>query len=164
MNMDKTIKRTLFAAVALLGAGIIDTLEAAPINGTITIRGGAELNTGSVNTATQVIGWLNGSGAMPTVVSRSGSFTSVPAGATVAMTAPWTFGSGQPALWSVGGFTFNLTTSSIVQQGNGFLSVTGTGTITRTGFVPTPGTWRFSTQNPSANGVFSFSASTTANP
>ena len=50
MNIDKTIKQTLFAAIALLGAGV--TLEAAPINGTITIRGGAHLNTASVNTAT----------------------------------------------------------------------------------------------------------------
>ena len=162
MNMGKTIKRTLFAAVALLGAGV--TLEAAPINGTITIRGGAELNTGSVNTATRVIGWLNGNGAAPTVVSRSGSFTVVSARATVTMAAPWNFGSGLPALWSVGGFQFDLTSSTIVTQGGGFLNVSGTGTITGHGFNATPGSWRFSTQNPPANGVFSFSASTTANP
>ena len=161
--MDKTIKRALFAAVALLGAAV--TLEAAPITGSITIRGGAELNSTSVNTATQVIGWLNGAGAKPTVASRSGSFTAyVTVGASVTMTAPWTFGSGQPALWSVGGFTFNLTASTITQQGNGFLAVSGTGTISGNGFAPTPGTWRFSTQNPPANGVFWFSASTTASP
>ena len=161
--MDKTIKRTLFAAVALLCAGV--TLEAAPINGSITIRGGAELNSTSVNTATQVTGWLNGSNNPPTVVSRSGSFTAfVSVGASVTMAAPWNFGFGLPNLWSVGGFTFNLTTSSIVLQGNGFLAVSGTGTITGNGFAPTPGTWRFSTQNPPANGVFSFSASTTASP
>ena len=164
MNIDKTIKRALFAAVALLGAAV--TLEAAPITGTITIRGGAELNTVSVNTATRVTGWLNGNGAAPTVVSRSGAFTAfVNAGDSVTMAAPWNFNSGPlPALWSVGNFTFDLTASSIVQQGNGFLSVSGTGTITRTGFAPTPGTWRFSTQNPPANSVFSFSASTTASP
>jgi hypothetical protein len=162
MNMDKTIKRTLFAAVALLGAGV--TLEAGPITGSISIKGGAELNTGSVNTATRVTGWLNGAGALPTVVSRSGSFTSVSVGATVTMNAPWIFNpsSALPALWSVGGFTFNLASSSIAQQGNGFLAVSGTGTISGNGFAPTTGSWRFSTQNPAANGVFSFSASTTA--
>ena len=42
------------------------------------------------------------------------------------MTAPWTFGSGRTALWSVGGFTFDLTTSIITQQGNGLLAVSGT--------------------------------------
>ena len=41
--MAKTIKQAFFAAVALLGAGV--TLEAAQINGSITFRGGAELNT-----------------------------------------------------------------------------------------------------------------------
>jgi hypothetical protein len=175
MNMDKTIKRTLFAAVALLGAGItvallgageIDTPEAAPINGSITIKGGAHLNTDSVNTATRVTGWLNGSGLPPTVVSRSGNFaTFVSVGDAVTMAKPWNFNSGSlPALWSAGGFTFNLTTSSIVTQGNGFLNVSGTGTITGHGLNTTPGSWRFSTQNPPANGVFSFSASTTANP
>ena len=163
MNMHKTIKQALFAAVALLSAGV--TLEAAPINGSITIRGGAELNTGSVNTATQVTNWLNGNNQPPTVVSRSGSFASVSAGAPVTMAAPWNFNSGPlPALWSVGGFTFNLTASSIVMQANGFLNVSGTGTISGTGFNATSGTWKFSTQNPPANNVFSFSASTTATP
>ena len=164
MNMHKTIKQTLFAAVALLGAGV--TLEAAPINGSITIKGGAHLNTTSVNTATQVTGWLNGNNLPPTVVSRSGDFaTFVNVGAPVTMAAPWNFNSGPlPGLWSVGGFTFNLTASSIVLQGNGFLSVSGTGMITGNGFDPTPGSWRFTTQNPPANGVFSFSASTTASP
>ena len=162
MNMDKTIKRTLFAAVALLGAGVI-TLEAAPITGTITIKGGAQLNPPSANTVTQVTGWLNGSGAKPTVASRSGNFTGfVTVGAPVTMAAPWNFGSGLAGLWSVGGFTFNLTGSTIIKQGNGFLAVSGTGTIMGNGFDPTPGSWRFSTQNPPANGVFSFSASTTA--
>ena len=160
--MGKTIKQTLFAAVALLGAGV--TLEAAPINGTITIRGGAELNTGSVNTATRVIGWLNGNGAAPAVVSRSGDFaTYVTVGDSVTMAAPWNFNSGPLlALWSVDGFTFDLASSIIVTQGNGFLSVSGTGTISGHGFTATPGSWRFTTQNPPANSVFSFSASSTA--
>ena len=178
MNMDKTIKRTLFAAAALLGAGV--TLYgtyglmasqpqaapmAAPITGTISIKGGAHPNTTSVNTATQVTNWLNGNNQPPTVVSRSGSFASVSVGAPVTVTAPWNFNSGPlPALWSVGGFTFNLTASSIVMQANGFLNVSGTGTITGNSFNDTPGSWKFSTQNPPANNVFSFSASTTANP
>jgi hypothetical protein len=176
MNIDKTIKRTLFAAVALLGAGVTlygahglmasepqTAPMAAPITGTITIRGGAHPNTTSVNTATQVTNWLNGNNQPPTVVSRSGSFASVSVGAAVTMAAPWNFNSGSlPALWSVGGFTFNLTASSIVMQANGFLNVRGTGMISGNGFNATPGSWKFSTQNPAANGVFSFSASSTA--
>ena len=65
--------------------------------------------------------------------------------------------------WQVGGFRFDLTASSIVlPRVNNFITVTGTGTITGHGFNNTPGKWSFSTQNPPANNVFSFSASTTA--
>src|SRR5690349_19914941 len=102
MKMNKTIKRTLFAAVVILGAGV--TLEAAPITGSISIKGGVELDPTSVNTATKVTGWLNGSGAKPTVVSLSGRFSAVSVGAPVTMVAPWNFGSQLAALWSVGGF------------------------------------------------------------
>ncbi len=143
------------------------TATAATISGSISIKGGAQLNPANVNTATKVTGWLNGSHLPPTVVSRSGDFaTYVNVGAAVTMNAPWIFNpsTGLPGLWSVGGFTFDLTTSTIVLQSGGFLSVSGTGTISGHGFDPTPGTWRFSTQNPSANGVFSFTGSTTATP
>jgi VPDSG-CTERM motif len=61
-------------------------------------------------------------------------------------------------------FTFDLLVSTIVFQGNGFLSVSGTGTISGNGFDPTFGTWSFSTQNPSSNGIFSFSAAGQAVP
>jgi hypothetical protein len=172
MNKDQIIKRTLFAAAALLGAGVTlygayglmaSQPQAAPITGSIAIKGGAHLDSTSVNTATKVTSWLNGAGAKPTVVSRSGDFASVSVGTSVTMTAPWNFNSGAlPALWSVGGFMFNLTASTITQQGNGFLAVSGTGTITGNGFDSTPGSWRFSTQNPPANNVFSFSASSKA--
>jgi hypothetical protein len=165
-TMKNRSSKTLLVIFAL---GLINcafcVLEAAPITGTITIRGGAQLNTTSVNTATRVTGWLNGSGGPPTVVSRSGDFaTFVAVGAPVTMTAPWTFGSGLANLWNVGGFTFNLTASHIVMQANGFLSISGTGTITRDNFNATLGTWRFTTQNPAANGIFSFSVSSTAKP
>ncbi len=42
------------ARLALLGAGV--TVEAAPITGTITIKGGATLDSTSVKTATKVTG------------------------------------------------------------------------------------------------------------
>lgn len=162
--MKKTIKQTLFAAVALVSAGI--TVQAAQINGFITLRGGVELNSDSVVTATQVTGWLDQAGAAPRIVSRGGDFvTYVNVGDTVAMTAPWNFTSGPLSpLWSVGGFTYNLTESHIVFQGNGNVNVQGTGTITGNGFDPTPGVWSFSSQDPNAGGVFSFSASDGAQP
>jgi hypothetical protein len=182
MNKDKIIKRTLSAAVALLGAAVTvcgtyglmasqpevaaSQSQAPQINGSISMKGGVELNTANASNATSVTGWLNGAGAAPTVVGRSGDFSKfVAAGSSVTMAKAWNCNSGPlPALWSVGGFTFNLTASHIVMQANGFLGVSGTGTISGNGFDPTPGTWRFSTQNPPANGVFSFSASTKGSP
>jgi hypothetical protein len=67
-------------------------------------------------------------------------------------------------LWSVNGFTFNLT-SSLVQlpRSATFLSISGTGTITGpAGFDATPGTWAFTSQNSSGrpHTTFSFSANT----
>src|SRR5262249_4154460 len=156
------IKHTLFAVLALLSGGI--AAEAAQINGFITLAGGAELDSDSVVTATRVTGWLDQNGMIPTIQSRGGDFaTYVNVQAPVTMTAPWSFNSGPlPALWSVGGFTFNLTESHVTFQGNGNVNVSGTGTITGNGFDPTPGAWLFSTQDPNAGGVFSFSAADSA--
>ena len=47
-------------------------------------------------------------------------------------------------LWSVGGFTFNLLSSTVKQRDAEFLSVRGTGVITGPpGFDPTFGMWAF---------------------
>jgi len=124
------------------------------------------LNSTTVNTATQVIGWLDENLAMPTVQSVSGNFAYfVTAGDFVTFTPTWSFTSGPIALfWQVGGFTFNLIASNIVFQGGGFLSVSGTGTISGNGYTPTAGTWTFSAQDDPSNGVFSFSAGSEAAP
>ena len=160
---SKTI--LVFFALGLISCAFcVQQAQAVPQNGTITIAGGAQLADGngdpvtSVNDATQVTGWLDGDGAMPTVQSVSGSMaTWVTAGDTVTFPSSWTFGSGVAVLWQVDGYTFNLLASQIVYQANGFLSVSGTGTITGNGFNA-PGTWSFSAQDDPANGVFSFSA------
>jgi hypothetical protein len=102
-------------------------------------------------------------------MSRDGSFAPFVAVGAAATFTPlqWNFNSGPvTAFWSVGGFTFNLTASSIFSQG-GFpagVVVNGSGIISGNGFDPTPGTWSFSTQDPSAGTppVFSFSAATGA--
>ena len=128
---------------------------AVPITGNITISGGATLD-GTTANANAVTSWVS-----PTVVSRTGSFTSIALLTPVVMTAPWVFdpSTALPALWSVGGFTFNLVSSTIAQQDATFLTISGSGTITGpAGFDPTGGIFNFTTQSPSADGVFSFSA------
>ena len=155
----------IFFALGLISCAFcVQQAQAVPQNGTITIAGGAQLADAnglpvtSVNDATQVTGWLDENGAMPTVESVSGSMAAfVSVGATVTFPSTWTFGSGVAVLWQVGGFTFNLIASNIVFQGGGFLAVSGTGTVTGHGFNA-PGSWSFTAQDDPANGVFSFSA------
>ena len=156
---SKTI--LVFFALGLISCAFcVQQAQADSIN-VITFAGGAELNSGSVNTATQVIGWLDENNAPPTVESVSGVFaTFATVGDFVTFTPTWTFNSGAiSAFWTVDGFTFDLIASNIIYQGNGFLSVEGSGTISGHGYTSS-GTWLFSSQDDPSNGVFSFSAST----
>src|SRR6266496_222124 len=160
--MKKTNKMTVVIATALLSVTV--TLRAGQIHGNITIGNGTvELNTASSGTATAVTVW-HGIGGVgnPKVLSRDGDYaTFVATGDPVTLVAPWSFVSGPVAgYWSVGGFTFDLIESHIFSQGGNppGAVVQGTGTITGNGFDPTFGYWSFSTQDPSAQGLFSFSA------
>ncbi|MFZ0917274.1 MAG: VPDSG-CTERM sorting domain-containing protein [Candidatus Udaeobacter sp.] len=152
----------VFLALGLISCAFcVQQAQADPIQNVITFAGGAELNSGSVNTATAVTGWLDEMGNGPTVQSVSGVFAQFAnVGDTVTFTPTWSFNSGPIAMfWTVDGFTFDLIASHIIYQANGFLAVYGNGTITGHGYNKS-GTWRFSTQDDSSNGVFSFSAST----
>lgn len=127
------------------------------IEGNITFSGGATLDTGNANTAHAVTSFKN-----TVVQSVSGDFdTFINDLDPATFSASWFFDPSTPTsgLWSVGGFTFDLLTSTIVARGSGSLTVSGTGTISGNSFDPTFGTWMFTTQNPGANGTFSFSAS-----
>jgi len=109
-----------------------------------------------------VTGWHGlGAGGLPQVQSHDGSFSGlVTDGDAVTIAFPWSFNSGAvPNFWTVDGFVFNLSSSSITMQGGGSVTVNGTGTISGNGFDLTSGTWSFTTQNPSAHARFSFSAS-----
>jgi len=69
------------------------------------------------------------------------------------------------SLWSVGGFSFLMTSltfdKSINAQGNRDLHVSGSGMLTGIGFDETPGVWNFTGQGVD-NANFSWSASTGA--
>jgi hypothetical protein len=80
--------------------------------------------------------------------------------------APWSFSLGSSPLWTVNGYTFNLTSSHITCQNNascpGDLIVDGIGIISGHNYDSTTMTWHFTTQDSPANNVFSFSAASTA--
>lgn len=143
--------------VNFFGCLLLATATAAPIDGHITFGGSVQFDTNNVNTANAVTSWFN-----THVESADGDFSSIASNAPVAFTAPWTFdpSTATPSLWSVGGFKFDLFTSTIIFQGNGFLNISGSGLVssTNSAFDPTPGNWAFSAQSPSAGGKFSFSA------
>ena len=128
----------------------------------VTFDGGAFLDSTEIEDATEVTTW----GPNTRVDSASGDFAA--AGlidGSIATFAPgWVFGSGQPMLWQAGGFTFNLSASSIALQNNSFLLVEGSGFIVGNGFDQTEGSFTFSTQENDVNGRFSFSAAGQANP
>jgi hypothetical protein len=157
---SKTI--LVFFALGLISCGLcVQQARAVSINGVLNFSGGVELDTNSVDTATMVTSWDSAN-----VDAASGDFLPfVMVGDAMTFTPSWSFNSGPINLfWTVDGFTFDLNASSIGFQGFGTLFVTGTGWITGHGFSPTSGTFTFSSQDPSSDGVFSWSGGTEAVP
>ena len=145
------------AAVAVIALGVGGIAQAVPISGDITFAGGVDLNTSSAGTATEVLNWTgHGGTGLPIVISDDGSFSGIAPGTTATFASPWSFNSGSvAALFTVGGFTYDLTSSKIVYQGGspaGVL-VDGIGSISGNGLNSEAMTWSFSTSDPSALGV-----------
>lgn len=159
-NLSKKLL-TLLAATFVVTLLVAPQTQATEITGAITFAGGATFDTNSLATATQVTSWSN-----TRVVSSDGDFGGIAPNTSVSMATPWIFNpsTATPGFWSVGGFTFDLSGSTVVEQDSHFLLITGVGTITGNGFDPTAGSWSFSTQAPGSKGIFSFSASSEAVP
>ncbi len=172
LQPNKNMKKTLSIIAGIAAVMAVTTAQASPmITGTVNFGGNVTLADGSgttvstVGSATEVKAWSG------TYVSSSSGNLSAPFLTGVTFTAPWVFGAGKANLWSytTGGdtFTFSLITSTAaVLSGSPLtLSSTGSGTIWDSlgNYAATPGTWAFSTQDPSGtdtsgNPVFSFSA------
>jgi hypothetical protein len=158
----KALSKSIVAliAAALLGSVLAATqAQAAMINGAITFAGGVTLDK-KLALATKVTSFSN-----VKVQRLDGDFTGFVAVLDpTTMAATWKFNPSTPTpgLWSVGGFTFDLSSSSVDLQNSKFLLISGVGTVTGNGFDATPGSWSFSTQGPKAGGIFSFSGSSQA--
>jgi hypothetical protein len=153
------MKRLIVLLAALACAS---NARAIPINGTVSLTGSVKLDTGDPATADSVTTWFN-----TKVEDADGDFgIFLSSGDPVTFTEPWVFDPSTPTspLWTAGGFTFDLASSTInAQFAVGplhFLNVSGTGTASGNGYEPTSGAWSFTTQNPSSAGRFSFSAAT----
>ena len=159
------IKMSALAAVAI---ALTQAVQAVPVSGSIGFTGRVTFDTISAANATKVIAWVN-----PTVNGTSGSFTTVANETAAAFTAPWNFNTGLVnPFWSVGGFTYSLTSSYIQAQGgvpgvSGYIVVNGIGTVSGNGYDATALSWSFSAQGPSVTqnpDSFTFSASANSVP
>jgi len=155
--------KILLAIVATAASfGLLSSAQATPITGMLNIGGTATFDTTSLATAHSA----TFSDAL-VLGGNSGDFAGFAVGTPVVM-ASYTFDPSTitNGLWSVNGFTFNLTASLVqLPRSATFLSITGTGTITGpAGFDATPGMWAFTSQNAGGrpHDTFSFSANTEA--
>ena len=158
------------AAVAVLlmaGAGRAD---AAPITGGISFGGLWAPTGGTIATATgiDIIGNLASVTCAFTVPSCTGTYAALNGSPVAATYNDFTFAplSAPSPLWSIsfGGntYTFSLASVNIVSQNATGLTLSGTGTLTATGFSPTPGAFSFSGDTSGA--LLAFSSTGTAAP
>jgi VPDSG-CTERM motif len=160
MKVNKLSKTTL----AILAAGVFSCAlftqqaQAAAITGNINFAGSATFDTNSLATASTVTSWINSH----VEAGSTGDFAGIAVNTPATFSAPWVFNPSTPTsgLWSVGGFTFDLLSSTIVTQNSNFLTISGTGIVSGNGFDPTAMEWSFTTQNSSGRPktIFSFSA------
>src|SRR5262249_4153178 len=102
---------------------------------------GARFNKRSLMRASDITSWTSS-----LIVSDTGGFaTFAPTGTAVNIATPWWFSSTAQSsfFWSANGFTFDLTSSTIVSISRKSVTATETGMISGNGFDPTGGDWTF---------------------
>ena len=164
MKLSKTILAVL-ATSALSCALFSQQVQATTISGTIQFAGSVAFDTHSLATATRVNTWfdMHGNAGFSSVAfGNTGDFAGITPGTQVNMAQPWIFDPSTPTpnFWSVGGFTFNLLSSTIITQTKSFLNIEGRGIVSGNGFTPTAANFAFSVQNAGGGHhlIFTFSA------
>jgi len=163
MKISKTILAVL-AIGALSSALFSQQAQASQIQGDILLIGRVTLdgNLLTATTVTNLFAAISGNPGKSTVAATSGDFTSVALGSEATMAHPWVFSPSTPvaSLWSVGGFSFDLTSVTSITRPPGFLNVSAVGILHGAGFDDTAGTFTFTV---TGTGVrFGFAANTVA--
>ncbi|RYZ29512.1 MAG: VPDSG-CTERM sorting domain-containing protein [Sphingobacteriales bacterium] len=144
----------IFAAVGMAVLGLASTASAAFITGIITFGDGE----GTYNAGHTAITAIT---VQPEVEFASGDFAGLTG--SIATFKPFSFNSGAvPALWTVGGFTFSLTSGTLDLSSPLTIASSGVGTITAPGFSPTNGTFAFSGNPGTLTTSFAFTAASVA--
>jgi VPDSG-CTERM motif len=161
------LSNTILALVAAIAAAAFTPhqAQAMQITGLLNLHGTATLDNTHLGSAAAVVQFSG----VTSAGGNTGSFAGILDGTSVAMTSSKYFFNSSTStsmFLSVGGFTFDLNTSSVHFQDNTGLIVTGTGTIMGNGFSPTPGAWSFSVTNPAGrpHATFAFQAGVEALP
>jgi hypothetical protein len=160
MTLNQSIGIGVVAVGLLVSASLA---RAVPISGSIGFAGGVVYNNASADDATAVEDWVK-----PQVTQDTGGLSLAAGTPATFSAAVWNFNSSAPVnnFWSARGFTFELLTSAIVQQGgtgsSGYVVVMGTGIISGNGYTPTSMYWMFTSQDPAGgnnSGEWLFSTS-----
>ena len=162
----KNITKTILAVIAAcIVTSVLSTqqAQATKINGTIDFAGSVRFDSSALQNTHRVVIWRDvfGNNGFSNVANATGDFSSIALGTKATMATPWVFNPSTPTagLWSVGGFTFDLLSATVVTQTASFLNISGIGTVSGNGFEDTDATWAFTVQNAGGNHqFFSFSA------
>src|SRR5438874_172438 len=172
----KNLTKPILAVIGFISCALFSQqAQAMPMpSGAITFGGAVTYgsNAGGLNaltnagvvpnglaTATFVMEWNSSD-----VAGSTGDFSDIPPETSVNMAGRWVFNPSTPTpgLWSVGGFTFDLQSCTIVSQSNSFLHIKGIGTLSGEGFEPTTAIWNFVSTDP--DNTFGFTSTTTTVP
>lgn len=139
-----------FGGVVVTALALVQSLQATPISGNISFTGWATLDSSSAGNATAVTSWI----APVNAGGTTGTFGGIANGTAAAFSpAVWNFNTSTPInnFWMVGGFSFELLSSSITSQGydasGGSVTVDGSGWVSATGYTTTLMSWHFTTQD-----------------
>jgi hypothetical protein len=176
INPNKIMKSLPKTILAVLATGVLSCAlfsqqaQATSITGDIQFAGETQFETNSLATAHRVVTWFDvfHNAGFSSVTSGTGDFAGIAPGTQATMAQPWIFNPSTPTpgLWSTGGFTFDLLSSTIVMQNASTLVIEGNGIVSGNGFDPTAMDWSFTTQSSGGRPrtTFSFSANGIAVP
>jgi len=169
--MKSPFRYALLAATAVVAVSFATVASAVPTSGQFSMTGGFTPTGGNFGSATGIDfltspGGLAGAGGNLQVAgARTGDFVTSLANNQIGSIIDFTFTPFAGPInnfYSVGPYTFDLTSVVVAFQNSLFILLEGDGIIERAGFDDTAATWNFSAQNGGQESTFSWSASTAA--
>ena len=153
--MKISLKNLLLCAVAAVGLSAAGSASAVSI---LNFSGNAVINNPSLNPATSLERFFsadNNPDFLTVGINSTGIFSSLDAGSEFTANSPLTYEGGvfiPNPLFSLSGFSYVMTSVSVVIDEDDFLILTGTGSITGPGSFNIPADFRLTSQGPATPG------------